>query len=265
LIASDKSLDIVVGAAGAILCLLACQRTGAGSEILDIASMCGRHLLKMRRLDRSGNRTWPTLGGRHLTGMSHGAAGIAYALARLSQATGDREFLDAAAEGIRFESCEFVSTKKNWVDLREDKASAGTPDDPVCMVRWCHGAPGIGLARLGGLEGLDSPEIRNDIQAALQTTSRCGLLARDHICCGNMGLVETFLTAGLKLGDPLWTLRALRLTSSVVERARQTGSFRITFRNGFSNPSLFQGAAGVGYQMLRVAFPRLIPAVLLLE
>ena len=41
--------------------------------------------------------------------------------------------------------------------------------------------------------------------------------------------------------------------SQVVARAARAGTFAVTFRNGFRNPSLFQGAAGVGYQLLRVA------------
>jgi len=265
LIESDKALDLLGGAAGAILCLLACHRVGGGPGILDIAESCGAHLLRNRTPDKRGCHTWPTLGGRHLTGFSHGAAGISYALLQLYHATGRREYLEAAQDGIRFEGYEFAPEHNNWPDHREYRNPADAPDCPAYMVRWCHGAPGIGLARLGGLADLDTPDIRRDIQAALATSLGSGLQPRDHICCGNMGLVETFLHAGITLGESQWTREAMRITSRVVTRARRKGSFGVTFRNGFSNPSLFQGSAGIGYQMLRVAFPDDIPAVLLLE
>ncbi len=260
----DKAFDVLGGGAGAILCLLACWRAGSDPQLLAIADACGRHLLDARSLTPSGHRTWATLAGKHLTGMSHGAAGIAYALAALFSATDEREFLEAAREAVRFEASEFSPEVNNWHDRREVRYSGMTMDQPGFGMFWCHGAPGIGLARLGGLPALDSPEIRRDIAAALATTGACGLLPRDHICCGNMGLVETLLTAGQVLGDPSWTREALRISSRVVARAGRIGDFAITFRHGFRSPNLFMGAAGVGYELLRVAYPDDLPAVLLL-
>lgn len=125
-------------------------------------------------------------------------------------------------------------------------------------------APGIGLARIAGLPVLDSPDIRRDIAAALMTTRDCGLLSRVHLCYGNMGLTDTFLLAGQVLGDGAWSREAQRITSRVVARAKLNGDFAITFRNDFRNPSLFCGSAGVGYQLLRVAYPDRLPSVLLL-
>ncbi|MBI4796457.1 MAG: type 2 lantipeptide synthetase LanM [Deltaproteobacteria bacterium] len=262
---SDAALDVIGGSAGTILCLLACHEAAGGEEILDKAVACGRHLLATREADKSGFHTWPTLGKKHLTGFSHGAAGIAYALLKLYQKTGEREFYEAAADGVNFESHEFAPEENNWPDHREFKEKGRGPSGPVFMVAWCHGAPGIGLARLGALNLMDSPNIRKDIQSALITTSRGGVLPRDHICCGNAGLAETLLMAGLKLADPGWTQEALRIMSKLVLRAKRRGSIGVTFRSGFFNPSLFQGAAGVGYQFLRLACPDIIPSVLLLE
>lgn len=262
---SDTALDVIGGSAGTILCLLACHEAAGGEEILDKAVACGRHLLATQEADKSGFLAWPTLDKRHLTGFSHGAAGIAYALFKLYQKTGERGFYEAAQDGINFESHELVPEENNWPDHREFKEKGREPSGPVFMVGWCHGAPGIGLARLGALDIMDSPNIRNDIRSALITTSRGGVLPRDHICCGNAGLAETLLMAGLKLADPGWTQEALRIMSKLVWRAKRRGSIGVTFRSGFFNPSLFQGAAGVGYQFLRLACPDIIPSVLLLE
>ena len=55
--------------------------------------------------------------------MSHGAAGFAYALASLAQATGRQElrqeFAQAAAECIAFENSSYDAERHNWPDLRE--------------------------------------------------------------------------------------------------------------------------------------------------
>jgi len=262
---SDSVLDVIGGSAGAILCLLACHKVLGAEEILDKAVACGRHLLAKREGNKSGFRVWPTLGKKHLTGFSHGAAGIAYALLKLYRETGERKFYDAALEGINFESHEFVPEKNNWPDHREWNEKGSKETGPNFSVSWCHGAPGIGLARLGALDVMDSQSIRNDIRCALITTGQSGALQKDHLCCGNAGLAETLLVAGGKLHDPGWTRKALRIMSSIAVRVKGSSIGGVTFRNGLCVPSLFQGAAGVGYQFLRLSCPDKTPSVLLLE
>jgi lantibiotic modifying enzyme len=61
------------------------------------------------------------------------------------------------------------------------------------MTSWCHGAPGIGLARLGSLPILDTAEIRQEIAVAINTTQQFGLHNIDHLCCGNFGRMEVLL------------------------------------------------------------------------
>ena len=78
--------------------------------------------------------------------MSHGAAGFAYALSSLAEASGREDFADAAAECIAFEDSSYDAARHNWPDLR----GGGAPAWPC---QWCHGAPGIGLARLGMQRG----------------------------------------------------------------------------------------------------------------
>jgi type 2 lantibiotic biosynthesis protein LanM len=261
-IAQDQSLDAMSGCAGAIPALLACHAASGEAKILAHAVACGRRLLQTRAADEFGMRTWPTLDKRHLTGFSHGAAGIACALLQLYRATADAEFRDAAVDGIRFEQHAFVPEAGNWRDLR--RAAAGPAPDPAFSMAWCHGAPGIGLGRLGTLDILDSPAIRRDIAAALTATASVGLLPRDHLCCGNAGLMETLCLAGARLAHGDWSAKARQLAARMVARRHARGSFSIAFHNGFFNPSLFQGAAGVGYQMLRLAEPATVPSVLLL-
>src|SRR5262249_43398453 len=140
--------DVIGGAAGGILGLLALAETGANGQALEPAIRCGDHLLEKRTATASGHQAWKVAwADRPLTGFGHGAAGIACTLARLGQATGEERFLDAAREAIAYETAVRVGDAGSWPDFRNVPGRQG----PAFMNAWCHGAAGIGLGRLAGL------------------------------------------------------------------------------------------------------------------
>lgn len=257
-IASDQKFDPIGGSAGAILGLLSLYQATANSTFLEQAVSCGYHLLTNRTKSDFGFRAWATLQGRLVTGLSHGAAGIAYALLRLYKTTLEPVFLEAAEEAIAYERSVFSSSVQNWPQA-QDKASF--------MTSWCHGAPGIGLARLGGLGILDTAEIRQEIASALNTTQQFGLQNLDHLCCGNFGRIEVLLVAASKLPHPNLEETARKQATRVLARAKQVGNFYLfpNIAGDIYNPGFFQGAAGIGYQLLRLAYPSLLPTVMIWE
>ena len=109
LIAADTLLDVVGGSAGAILGLMRLHRETASEYALGRATRCAEHLLGRHRVGAEGTRMWriPGFGPCALTGMSHGAAGFAYALASLSAATGREDFAAAASECLAFEDASY--------------------------------------------------------------------------------------------------------------------------------------------------------------
>ncbi|MGK7874458.1 MAG: type 2 lanthipeptide synthetase LanM family protein [Xenococcaceae cyanobacterium] len=264
-IANDRALDIVFGAAGAILGLLALHQVTADVKSLELAITCGQHLLKHRVVSATGYKAWKTIvGQKPLTGFSHGATGIAYALLRLYQVTSEAAFLEAAQEAIAYERSVFVPEAKNWPDFRPFV----TADRQVSfMTSWCNGAPGIGLARLGSLAILDSPEIRQEIDIALQTTQEFGLQGVDHLCCGNFGRIDVLLEAASRLSRPELLEMAHKQAAWIVARAERTGSFNLfdNLPQSVYHPGFFLGTAGIGYELLRLAEPDLLPSVLLWE
>ncbi|KST69184.1 type 2 lanthipeptide synthetase LanM family protein [Mastigocoleus testarum] len=256
-IANDRKFDLVSGTAGLMLGLLALYDATKDSQTLALAKTCAYHLIDNRVNSEKGFLTWATTGGKLLTGIAHGAAGIAYALLRLFASVPEPIFLHAAESAIAYERSVFSPQAQNWLDLRSEQAACGTS--------WCNGAPGIALARLGGLSTLDSEVIRQDIEAALQTTGKIALHNIDHLCCGNLGYSEVFLIAGSQLQREELIELAQKQAAYVVERSEKTGYFQIfpgDFR-GIYNPGFFQGTAGIGYQFLRLAYPELLPSVLL--
>ena len=144
MIAADQQLDIISGAAGTILGLLSLYQVTHEVSILETAIACGQHLLDQQVRVNGAPKAWRTFNERPLTGFSHGAAGIAYALLRLYNATQEQNYLEAALEGIEYERSVFSEKHTNWPDLRSFEGR-----DPGFLVQWCHGAAGIGLGRLG--------------------------------------------------------------------------------------------------------------------
>jgi type 2 lantibiotic biosynthesis protein LanM len=263
-IASDRQFDTIAGAAGAVLGLLTFYQLKPSPDVLDRAQALGYHLLNNRTKSEVGFRAWATLEDKLVTGFSHGAAGIAYALLKLYKNTQDPVFLEAAEEAIAYERSVFSPIDGNWPDVRNFSLNKGKPS---FTISWCHGAPGIGLARLGSLSILDTAEIQQEIAVAINTTQQFGLQNIDHVCCGNFGRIEVLLVGACKLSRPdLWNTVQTQ-AARVVTRAKQVGAFRLfpELSGEVYNPGFFQGTAGIGYQLLRLAYPELLPSVLLWE
>ena len=248
LIGSDKQLDIIGGSAGAILGLLRLHRATQSEEALRSATKCGEHLIRQNRLGQQGHRSWvgQGFGPQALNGMAHGAAGFAYALASLSAATGREDFGQAASECIAFENSSYDAKRSNWPDLRR----SGQPSWPS---QWCHGAPGIGLARIATARqgGLDAELLVKDVRRAADGAEKNRPGAVDTLCCGTLGSIEFLYEASKFLGRiDLRELASQRLMV-ILQTAATTGNYRWHGGTGRFNLGLFRGLAGVGYTLLR--------------
>lgn len=246
LIAADKQLDVIGGSAGGILGLLRLYRDSHSADVLNRAIKCGEHLIAQSRLGPEGGRSWvgQGLGKRALNGMSHGAAGFAYALDSLAAATGREDFAAAAAECIAFEDSTFDAGRNNWPDLRGE----GEPSWPC---QWCHGAPGIGLARIAMIRKKGRGQLKDDVARAVEGAAKGWPGSVDTLCCGTLGNVEFICEAATSLGrKDLGELAARRLLS-VIENAASAGDYRWNSGQGKFNLGLFRGLAGVGYTALR--------------
>jgi lantibiotic modifying enzyme len=190
---------------------------------------------------------------------------MAWALSELAASTGEARFRNAASEAISFERSLFATDEGNWPDLRPrgDRA-AGDEDGAAFMVAWCHGAPGIALARLKLLEQIDSDETRAEIDVALRTTLARGFGDNHSLCHGDLGNLEPLLQAGEVLHDPRMAAECLRVAAAILEDIRRTGWLCGT-PLGVETPGLMIGLAGIGYGMLRLAEPDRVPSVLILE
>jgi lantibiotic modifying enzyme len=258
----DAHFDVASGSAGAILALLALHAYAGDPRLVETAAACGERLLEAS-VDVEGASAWRAPDGRLYTGFAHGAAGIGLALVRLFRATGREEFLRAAARAHAFERRLFVARHGNW-------PMAGGPHeaDRGMMTAWCHGAPGIALARLLAAKALGDRALLGGVAAALRATAAVPVRLDDHLCCGSLGRADVLLTAGERLGVAGAAEAARRIGAQVMGRAAAEGRYRLSSRGPefrVFDPGFFRGLSGIGYQLLRLAAPARLPSVLAFE
>ena len=264
-------LDVIGGTAGAIPVLLKLEVALEMPELRHCAQQFGEAIMAAASKGTKGWSWGEKAGGiespRDLTGFAHGAAGIGWSLLELYRTTSQAEFLDGALEAFRYENRWFQPSRDNWPDFRWDD---GVEEPAPCMVAWCHGAVGIGLARLAALSVGDEPWVRRDAEAAVRASKQV-LTDPDVppdldfcLCHGQSGTAAFLLRAGEVLHDE--EARDLALTaaaSSAARFAEAPHAWPVGLRRG-TTPSLMTGLAGIGYFYLGLADPSL-PSVLLFQ
>lgn len=267
LIWSDRLLDVIYGSAGCILSLLSLHTVRPSPRTLKMTISCGERLLATAQAMPRGI-AWTTVQDQPpLGGFSHGTAGIALSLLRLADASGEARFRRAACSALDFDRSLFVPELNNWADLRvfPSRAPRDAASGPASksMVAWCHGAPGIGLARLAALDQLAGTAAQDDIDIALSATMQFGFAMNHSLCHGALGNIELFLTAAQLLGRPSDQDALSRATALTVASIEANGPVT-GVPLGVQTPGFMTGLAGIGYQLLRLAEPGKVPAALLL-
>ena len=121
LIERDDFLDVITGSAGCIGSLLSLYHQKPSERTLAVAVQCGDRLLAQAQTMARGIGWRTTMMPQPLTGFSHGAAGMAWALLQLASVTGIGRFDTAAREAMAYEQHLFAPAQGNWPDLREHK------------------------------------------------------------------------------------------------------------------------------------------------
>ena len=242
---ADSRLDIINGSAGAIGALLFLHRKTGEPWLLDQARDHAQNLLRSASRGDAG-WSWKAgdAGTGALTGFAHGASGIAWSLLELFHTTGDSEFRDAALQAFRWEDSHFLADEQNWPDFRY-------PDAPHGAVMWCHGAPGIGLARLRAWQILGDDALRSQAETAFCTTSRWLDSTPDanfSLCHGQAGNAGILLWAGRVLGNEEYVVQAVRIGERGIERYEdERVPWPCGVHGGDETPDLMLGLAGIAW------------------
>ncbi|SDM68801.1 type 2 lanthipeptide synthetase LanM family protein [Allokutzneria albata] len=256
----DRRFDLVSGSVGAILVALGLHHVLPGSQALEVAHAAGRRLVLS-----------PALVPGAGIGISRGASGIAYALARLHAVDPRPEYAETVHAALLHERDHLHPERHDWSAPRAAGCTAADGNAP--LLGWCHGVPGVGLAR-AGIAGLGGEwDVRHDLDAAERATALAlfgetgGLLASvgDHgLCHGDLGALELLVLAAHRRSDVDGLRRCGQAVRAVRDRGREAG-WRTGPARPESVPGLMHGRAGIGYNLLRLVAPELVPSVLLLE
>ncbi|MGG4542210.1 type 2 lanthipeptide synthetase LanM family protein [Bacillus velezensis] len=254
LVDKDTAFDYIGGAAGAIDILLHIYHGTGWTEALQGAEKCAEQLLQNAQTLPDGSMAWFTTPNRKLyVGYSHGVSGIIASLSSLYRVTQRAEYIEYIEKGLQYERANYCAELKNWV----------TPND-TARVTWCHGAPGILLSRLRLLEnGYWDAHIDQEINIALETTLKLGFGTEPVYCHGDFGQLEILLYANSVLDrneDTINVVRAYLLRLLNDQPWNNTGVHR-----AFDIKGLMGGLSGIGFGLLKQAFPEKVPNILNLE
>jgi len=259
--------EILWGTAGIGSLLLGPGGRHLGDRSLDLATRGGEWLLGEAEDAPGGGLRWSLGPGRpadrRFPNFAHGTAGIAFFLARLTDATGDRRFLDAALAGTEW----ILST----VRTDDDTCAAYHHDNggtEMFTLGWCHGPPGLGwLFRQLELSTGDASwrtwlrrAARSDTTSGIPTQKEPGFWDNVGRCCGSAGVAEFFLdlhTLEARDEDVAFARVMVDdlLTRAVVDETGTRWS-NVEFRKDPpdlpAETTYLQGAPGIGSTLLRL-------------
>ncbi len=258
----DRCPDVVMGAAGALLGLVALAGALDEPRLLERAVLLGEELLAGAVVDRHG-WSWALPGQRFphcLCGLSHGAAGIGWALLELFVATGDQRFREGATHAFGYERSWLDAVAGAWPDLRL-RQRRGVPRriPSVATGTWCHGEAGIALTRLRAEAVLGAGPHGEDAELALRTTGRHVAEALPHaiedfsLCHGAAGAADALLAGAARVGRPATV--AYDLGQVALDRHAETGERWPCGTEPGVTPGLFLGTSGIGWLLLRFHDP----------
>ena len=270
-------LDIIGGDAGAILALLRLDEMTHIRNYRNVAIALGEELCRSA-IRQDTIWTWNAekvagkgVGNVFLTGFAHGAAGIALALLELYAATQRMEFLEGARAAFVYEDSCYSPEHRNWPDFRPLESSI-SPSPARYGIAWCHGAAGIALARLSAVR-LDTERAHAHLavaETAVTTTrelvEKARLLDRYDctLCHGLGGLLEVLWTAAHLKNSHEDQLYGMTVARELVGKHARLRDWPSGVPSSGPNPSLMIGTAGIGYLLLRLYKPEVVPSILVL-
>ena len=253
----QEMFDLIGGSAGAIIALLCLYRAGGNARLLETAVSHGDLVLRHATRAEEG-WSWKTIRAvRNCTGISHGTAGIAWALLELWQVTREDRFRAAALEAFRYERTCFDPHRQAWPDFREEPTQYPT--------LWCHGAVGIGFSRLRAWQILEDDQCLAEARISLaRATDTAHAPANYSLCHGKLGNADFLIYASQVLGEETWLAPADQVAQEAMDLfERRRLPWPCGLPNANETPDLMLGLAGIGYFYLRLSDPSRISTVLL--
>lgn len=225
----DRKYDLLSGNGGAIFTYLLMHEVTGKKIYINWAKEAAEILMKFA-VSIDGGIAWESEGGyRPLLGVSHGNAGIAWALAKLYSVTHEAKYQEIVRQALIYEDSNYDVAMNDWKDFRTE--SAGEEH----QVAWCHGKGGILLARKNIMELCDDAEIseicRQDIESNIERLKKEKDRVGMCLCHGTAGNYEILRQLGDESKMPFRKISELLFQEKTV-------------------PGLMSGLCGIGYAAL---------------
>lgn len=275
--------DVIAGSAGIGLWLLDAAEQWQDETLLELAASAGRRLIDCA--DETGNGLdWPMAQQLpyRMPNFSHGTAGVAYFLAGLALATGEKHFLDAATRGAAFLHSIAVTEGDICLVPHADKPEAVPGGDGTTRyaLSWCHGPAGTGALWYRLYQATKNDEwlewlarsarsfvpgcIPDSVSGTVTRVDPPGTWSSFCYCHGSAGNGEFLLNVHRVTGDVGFGEVAHRMIDDCLAQARHDQGGCYWPQNGarfdadgtmipavFPQTGFATGAAGIGYALLR--------------
>ena len=239
----QNNADMLSGLAGLIPSLIHFN----SNESKELALLLSHEIVK--RQTRSGGWSNQQPGLHPLTGLSHGASGIGLALldSAFSLKQDSQVFKNAFLRSIEYEQSVFDKQYNNWPDFRQ------TSQAKSFGFSWCHGSPGILLARIAAYKiGLKDQMIQDDIRRSKKSTLSILNEAYsmkeypDNLCCGLFGLLSILRIYYWLTGETAPS-NVSAIESSLLKEMKMGKEYNLfnTSSGNLSIPGLFTGNCGI--------------------
>jgi len=255
----NKGLDVISGIAGFIMGLVSVKDLIPETLFINLLQKSTDNLIT---LYPNLNKSLPQSSSEEespLLGLSHGISGLVLALSKSNKYLKRLDVQNLIDKSIEFEDHFYCQKNKNWPDFRKDSQHPNSDLTDKFMMAWCHGSPGIGLARIEMQEYYHHTRCEADIKNAVDSVLNAPIYLPLALCHSTLGNTDLILNA--KQNNYINGKACANYISDFLRHAEQHDSF-MQFEAKLAMPGMMLGHAGIAYQMMRISNPSQVPSIL---
>jgi len=264
----QSSIDVIEGLGSGLPALISIQKITKSKSLKNKIREAGERLVCIAE-QGLGGVSWNTSASdsdHNLTGFSHGTAGIAAALFKLSSWSKEKQFATTAMQALDYEN-QYLNNQEQG--LTSGKVILSSPQIPV-HYDWAHGYAGMAQARLRAYENMPSKKLKQQAIVALERSfshySQVDLGAFDiSITNGMWGVTDALLDAARILKEEIYYEKATILFQSAISTFEKDGNHWGGNQTMTEEvPDFMISLSGIGYSILRFVDSEKYPSVLCL-
>lgn len=259
-------MDLLSGAAGNLLVLTHLYHYYKSATLLDGIHQLLQRIINDTRVSAQGVK-WDhrKMAYDSLTGFSHGAAGIAYALLETGRYFGYTGLYALAKAGLDYELQYYDADQASWPDLRIGQLRYNLPDAHTWQLHifkagmkplnsWAHGPAGTAITYLHYAAITGDTAFEEILHNCIQRCLRDIRTAREDytLCSGYAGMaivLQEYARQYPHLSEEI-PAAVEQITAGAAALYNATGSFNTFTPANREDPGLFSGRAGIGYMLL---------------